>query len=259
VEQGGAVSPFYDPMIAKLIAHAPTRAAAAAELARAAGAVEIWPVKTNAAFLAGCLSDADFVADRIDTGFIAARIGALTKAPKAGAPPRAVGALDQTNPTCVDPSLPWTPGRGATGFRLNAPARATADARLDGALAELGFEMAEGGDFLRSDADETLIFFAGGFAHSLSRGGGPGAGHAGGAVDKLIRTPMPGRITRLAVKVGDRVKAGQTLVVLEAMKMEHALTAPADGEVSAVHVAEGDHAAEGFEVVLLDFTASEAP
>jgi acetyl/propionyl-CoA carboxylase alpha subunit len=258
VEEGGAVSPFYDPMIAKLIAHAPTREAAADELARAARAVEVWPVKTNAAFLARCLGDADFVAGRIDTGFIGARIPALTEAPKIEVSPRAVGALDQTNPAGVDPSYPWTPGRGATGFRLNAPARGAVDLRLDGALANLGFEIADGGDILRSGEDETLILFSGGAAHILSRSGGPGAGRSGGAVDRLIRTPMPGRITRLAVDVGAKVKAGQTLVVLEAMKMEHALTAPADGEVSAVHVAEGDQVTEGFEVVVLKFPAREA-
>jgi len=255
VEAGGAISPFYDPMIAKLIAHAPTREAAAAELARAARAVEIWPVKTNAAFLANCLIDADFIAGRIDTGFIAARMGALTQAPEAVAPPHAVGALDQTNSTSIDPSPPWTPGRGGTGFRLNAPARTTVDVRLDGALAELSFELADGSDFLRSGEDETLILFSGGAAHSLSRSGGSGAGRSGGAVEKLIRTPMPGRITRLAVGVGVNVKAGQTLVVLEAMKMEHALTAPADGVVNAVHVAEGDQVAEGFEVVVLNYAS----
>jgi acetyl/propionyl-CoA carboxylase alpha subunit len=258
VEAGGAVSPYYDPMIAKLIAHAPTREAAAADLARAARSVEIWPVKTNAAFLANCASDADFVAGRIDTGFIADRIEVLTEAPNAVAAPEAVGALDQTNPVSADPSWPWTPGRGATGFRLNAPAKTTVDLRLDGALAELGFEITEGGDFLRSDQDEMFILFSGGAAHALSRSGGLGAGRSGAAVDKLIRTPMPGRITRLAVAVGDKVKAGQTLVVMEAMKMEHALTAPADGQVSAVHVAEGDHAAEGFEAVVLDFSGGAA-
>jgi 3-methylcrotonyl-CoA carboxylase alpha subunit len=257
VEQGGAVTPFYDPMIAKLIAHAPTREAAAAELARAARAVEIWPVKTNAAFLAGCASDVDFIAGRIDTGFIAARIETLTQAPEAVAPREAVGALDQTNPASVDPSWPWTPGTGATGFRLNAAPRTTVDARWDGALMALDFAITARGRFLRSAEDETVILFAGGAAHSLSRSGGSGAGRSGAVVDKLIRTPMPGRITRLAVELGAKVRAGQTLVVLEAMKMEHALTAPADGVVIAVHVAEGDHAAEGFEVVVLDYTGGE--
>jgi len=257
LEEGGAVSSFYDPMIAKLIAHAPTREAAAAQLARAARAVEVWPVKTNAAFLANCAGDEDFIDGQIDTGFIGARIDALTRPLAALIPPDVVGALDQMNPASVDRSTAWTPGRGATGFRLNAPARRTVEARVDGGLAELGFATG-GGAALRSDADETLIVFSGGAAHALSRSGRPGAGPSGGAVDMLVRTPMPGRITRLAVAAGDAVKAGQTLVVLEAMKMEHALTAPADGEVSVVNVAEGDQVAEGFEVVVLGFAGVAA-
>ena len=71
MEEGDAVTPYYDPMIAKLIAHAATRDAAAAKLAAACRAVEVWPVKTNAAFLARAAADPDFVAGRIDTGFIA--------------------------------------------------------------------------------------------------------------------------------------------------------------------------------------------
>jgi len=73
VEQGGEVTPYYDPMFAKLIAHAPTREAAAAKLADACRAVQVWPVKTNAAFLARCLANPDFVAGQVETGFIAER------------------------------------------------------------------------------------------------------------------------------------------------------------------------------------------
>jgi acetyl/propionyl-CoA carboxylase alpha subunit len=70
VEQGGEVSVFYDPMIAKLIAHAATREAAAGALADACRSVEVWPVRTNAAFLARCLDEPDFLSGDIDTGFI---------------------------------------------------------------------------------------------------------------------------------------------------------------------------------------------
>ena len=69
VEEGSEVTPFYDPMIAKLIAHAPTREAVAAKLAKACGEVEVWPVKTNAAFLARCLAEPDFVAGWGGYGF----------------------------------------------------------------------------------------------------------------------------------------------------------------------------------------------
>jgi acetyl/propionyl-CoA carboxylase alpha subunit len=256
VEEGGVISPFYDPMIAKLIAHAPTREAAAEELARAARAVEVWPVKTNAAFLAACASDPDFILGRIDTGFIAGRIDALTRRPEPVVTPAAVGALDRINPASVEPSAAWTPGAGATGFRLNAPACKTAEVRLDGVLTELPFEIGPGEGFVCGGADETLVLFFEGATHILSRGGG--GARSGPAAERLIRTPMPGRITRVAVAAGETVKAGQTLVVLEAMKMEHALTAPAEGRVSEVRVAEGDQTAEGVEVVVLDFAGAEA-
>ncbi len=80
VEEGGKVTPFYDPMIAKLIAHAPDRAAAAAKLAAACAAVEVWPVRTNAAFLARAAADPEFVAGRVDTGFIARHADRLVPA-----------------------------------------------------------------------------------------------------------------------------------------------------------------------------------
>ena len=77
VAEGGEVSAFYDPLIAKLIVHRPTRSAAAMALAEACRRVEVWPVKTNAAFLARTLADADFIAGRVETGFIPARIEQL--------------------------------------------------------------------------------------------------------------------------------------------------------------------------------------
>jgi 3-methylcrotonyl-CoA carboxylase alpha subunit len=70
VEEGGEVSAHYDPLIAKLIAHGPTRRAAATRLARVCEKVEVWPVKTNAAFLARALNNAAFLAGEVDTGFI---------------------------------------------------------------------------------------------------------------------------------------------------------------------------------------------
>ena len=71
VEQGDMVTPYYDPMIAKLIVHGATRAKRRPGSPQACGAVEVWPVKTNAAFLARAAADPDFVAGGIDTGFIA--------------------------------------------------------------------------------------------------------------------------------------------------------------------------------------------
>ena len=117
VEEGGEISPFYDPMIAKLIAHGPTRAGAAATLARACRAVEVWPVKTNAGFLARTLADPDYLAARVDTGFISRHL------------PESTGPADA--PPEVWQAAAWTLyriGRGPSpdpwsrleGFRANA-------------------------------------------------------------------------------------------------------------------------------------------
>ncbi len=130
VEEGGEVTPFYDPMIAKLIAHAPTRDAAAAKLAEACRQVEVWPVKTNAAFLARCLAEPDFVAGRVDTGFIGARQEALvtivspsavTKAGVLGVVARTLAIRGMNDRADLKFSEPWEPTpEGAYGFRLNA-------------------------------------------------------------------------------------------------------------------------------------------
>jgi 3-methylcrotonyl-CoA carboxylase alpha subunit len=251
VEEGDRITPFYDPMIAKLIAHRRTREAAAGALAEAARAVEAWPVRTNAAFLARCAADPDFVAGRIDTGFIEARLDALTHPPRDSVPPEAIGAL---GPAAVGPS-PWRAPVGATGFRLNGPARGTATVRVDGVAAELPFTFAPS-TALRLSEDEVVVFRDGAAMRVTLAGDADGTG--AGTFDGSIRTPMPGRIARVAVVAGDAVKAGQTLVVLEAMKMEHALTAPVDGEVIEVAVAEGDQVVEGLAVIRLEAAKAAA-
>ncbi|HYS45833.1 MAG TPA: biotin carboxylase N-terminal domain-containing protein, partial [Rhizomicrobium sp.] len=115
VEEGDAVTPYYDPMIAKLVVHGESRDDAAAKLATACGAVEIWPVKTNAAFLARAAADPDFVAGRIDAGFIARHPGLLpSESPDAAVIAQAARALLTSGET------PW---EALHGFRLGAPPR----------------------------------------------------------------------------------------------------------------------------------------
>jgi 3-methylcrotonyl-CoA carboxylase alpha subunit len=254
VEEGGTITPFYDPMIAKLIAHGPDRASAAGVLARAAGSVEVWPVRTNAAFLAKCLAEPDFLAARIDTGFIEARLAALVAPPQTPPPPEAVGALDPPPPGGVA----WSPATGARGFRLNGPPRATAVVRRDGAPADLPFAFGVAAEVIRL-ADGDVIAFAGGAAVRLSLGGAGGSDTGAMAFDGAIRTPMPGRIARVAVSAGDAVRAGETLVVLEAMKMEHALASPVDARVIAVAARVGDQVVENLVVVRLDTGGAATP
>jgi acetyl/propionyl-CoA carboxylase alpha subunit len=243
VTQGDRITPFYDPMIAKLIAHGDTREVAAARLADAARAVEVWPVRTNAAFLGRCAAHPDFVAGRIDTGFIERRLDNLIAA---SAPtPEAVGAVSMP----CDPHSPWTPSAGPAGFRLNARPRTTAAVRIDGAAAELPYAFGSA-RLVRLDADE-IVAFRDGAAIRLSLVS-EAAGGGAAAFDGAIRTPMPGRIVKVAVQAGARVKAGEVLVVLEAMKMEHALTTPVDGEVVEVSISEGDQVMENLAVVRLE-------
>jgi len=243
VEEGGEVTPFYDPMIAKLIAHAETREQALSELAEACDAVEVWPVKTNSGFLARCLEQPDFIAGDVDTGFIERNLAELTAAPEPSpaalaAAAEAAMAVDET--LSPEPS-PW---RDLTGFRLNAqPSDSVRLFRLGQPVIAQVSERAAVRSVLITDEDEIVVFEAGEafvFAHHP-----PAADEAGAAADGQIRSPMPGKVTGLAVKLGDKVVKGQGLLTLEAMKMEHALTAPFDGTVEAVSVTLGAQVSEG--------------
>ena len=249
VEEGGAITPFYDPMIAKLIAHAATREAAAASLAAACAAVEVWPVRTNAAFLARCAADPDFVAGSIDTGFIEARLEALTARPEFTPPPADVASLAGRG---RDPASPWS---GAAGFRLNAPPAATARVFLDGVAIEARFDFAVAPPDPPIGGDPLVLFHAGGaFVLSTVPDARAAAVTAG---DGAVRAPMPGRIVQVAAAAGEAVVRGQTLVVLEAMKMEHTLAAPYDGQVAEVAVREGQQVAEG--AVMARLVARDTP
>ena len=255
VEEGGEVTPFYDPMIAKLIAHAPTREAALAELAEACDAVEVFPVKTNAGFLARCLEAPAFIAGDLDTGFIARNLEELTA--QAGPSPAALSAaataalIADESGIHEDAPSPW---RALAGFRLNAaPSTAVRLFHQGKALMAEASETATPRSVLLTEDGDILVFEAGDtFSFSLHP---PGADSVDAASDGAIRSPMPGKVTQLSVKAGDAVVKGQALVTLEAMKMEHALTAPFDGTVEILSVSLGDQVSEG--AVLAKLTATE--
>ena len=295
VTWGSEVSQFYDPMIAKLIVHADTREAAAAGLAEACGAVEVWPVRANAGFLKRCLQHPRFVTGDVDTGFIAAEEAALTAiepAPEIRAAALAVLAADAHHAEeWVRPSdrpgrgsEPWAPtAAGLYGFRMNGARPAPYRARLNGALIEGRLQPEEHGSYWKVDLGEatvdayvltggvTLIhdgrpgrelsrvvdepvLFDGGQAWAfgpVTHGGGSAAGPAS---DGALRAPMPGKIVAAPARPGDTVTKGQPIVVLEAMKMEHALVAPFDGVVETVAAAVGDQVTDG--TVLATVTAA---
>ena len=250
VEQGGAVTPFYDPMIAKLIVHAPTREAAAAKLADACRATQVWPVKTNAAFLARCAADADFVAARIDTSFIEQRLDRLVPGHEPGNAVLATAAASAVSAARNDNS-PWS---ALTGFRVNAAASNRRWLNVGGAERQVEIDPHRSAALLPSIRlhGETIVFEDGlAFAFS-DEAMLAGAAHVKG--DGQIRSPMPGKIVQAPVAEGETVTKGQVLVVLEAMKMEHALTAPADGVLAELKVKLGDQVSEG--VVLARLTES---
>jgi propionyl-CoA carboxylase alpha chain/3-methylcrotonyl-CoA carboxylase alpha subunit len=275
VEEGGEVTPFYDPMIAKLIAHGVDREDAAHRLAEACGLVEVWPVKTNAAFLAKCASHPDFIEGRIDTGFIEARLDELiertfTDAPTLAAIGQRLESFMEADQPKADP-FESAPSR-LLGFRLNAP-RAVMDLpmRVDGKPVPLRVALAGGrGDDWSWDitvedgralddvdvlpgahGDGPLRVFEGGDVQEFDFSFQAGGAHAA-ASDGAILSPMPGKIVSVAVQAGQSVVKGQTLLTLEAMKMEHALAAPFDGVVTELSAVAGGQVSEGVVLAKLD-------
>jgi 3-methylcrotonyl-CoA carboxylase alpha subunit len=271
VRAGDAITPWYDPMIAKVIVHGPDRPAALQRLVRALEATRVAGSTTNLGFLARLARQADFAAGRVDTGLIDRDLAALTTPaqPDAGvraaATLAALGLLDAGG-ALVGFTL-WAPllrlarlrigeedaahtiavlgagrfvfdGREVEVRRWEAGAL---DLRIDGVNRRFGVVTA-GGVVTVFDGAESFV----------ARVPDPlavGAEEAGG--DDL-RAPMPGLVKRLAAAPGQRVARGDVLVVLEAMKMEHTLVAPRDGAVRDAPVAEGAQVEAGAVLVLLE-------
>jgi len=232
VEEGDQISPFYDPMVAKLVTWGETREDAIEQLAEIADGVEIWPVRTNAAFIANCLRDEDFEDANLDTGFIERKIDDLVESDE----PYEV--IWQAAADFVVLAETEEHEDQPAGFRLNAPGRLTTslsfkgDTRVVAAAEGAAFEAATG--FVDP---HRVVVFADGMSFAFDRGSrGSGADAAG---DGAILAPMPGKVIALDVAEGDSVTAGQRLMVLEAMKMEHSLTAPFDGTVTQLSASEG--------------------
>ena len=234
VEQGAEISPFYDPMIAKVIAHGPTRDAARSALTQALDESAVWPLKTNAGFLVKALEHPDFVAARIDTGLIGREGEALM-------PP-----ARPSDDALADAAASLTRGGGLAGFRLNAPVRSEGIFLLDGEAVTISYDPRQGGE----GADDVLVA-QGGQVWCLTPWRAAGAAGAD-ASDGAILSPMPGRVIAVAVAAGEAVTKGQKLLTLEAMKMEHSLTAPFDGTVAQLNASEGGQVSEGTLLVKIE-------
>ncbi|WP_338447386.1 acetyl/propionyl/methylcrotonyl-CoA carboxylase subunit alpha [Pelagerythrobacter marensis] len=233
------VSPFYDPMIAKLIARGEDRDEAIDMLLEGTRDVRVWPVRTNAAFLARCLDAEEFRAGTATTNFIGDRIDDLVARPQPSElawreAAIARMAVDGSSEAAPDEAAPWL---WIDGLRLNAESRAPVAVVHDGETRSIDIMDAHALGMAETAAQRIVVFEDGNaFAFDTPRVLGEATASA---ADGAILAPMPGKVIAVDVAEGDTVTAGQRLMVLEAMKMEHALTAPFDGTVTALSASEG--------------------
>jgi len=242
VEEGDAISPFYDPMIAKLIAVGDDRDEAIDELAAILDGVEVWPVRTNAAFLVNALLEPDFINANLDTGFIERHLDELVPDAEPDDDIRRAAA------TVAILAAEEDAAPALAGFRLNAPSALSV--ALNGEAVTVGGddEIADVSGF----ADEhRVVVFSEGQAFEFGLGS-RGTGTSHGVHDGEIEAPMPGKVTAVEVSQGEKVAKGQRLLTLEAMKMEHALTAPFDGTIAELSAALGQQVTEGTVLVRVE-------
>ncbi|HWW11867.1 MAG TPA: biotin carboxylase N-terminal domain-containing protein, partial [Brevundimonas sp.] len=195
VMQGGEVSQFYDPMIAKLIVHEDTREEAAEALADACAEVEVWPVKTNAGFLVRCLEHPRFIDGDVDTGFIGAEEAALeTPGPSAILLAEVANHALDRDPADTQQTSVWSSLAGAQGFRLNAARLKTVKLWLNDGPRDV--IPADGSTYQRTTIlhEESIIGFENGLAHAFRDRAPLTVGAAGPASDGSLRAPMPGKI-----------------------------------------------------------------
>jgi len=267
VRAGDAVSPYYDPMIAKLVVGGSDRASALEALSAALERVDIAGSATNVAFLAALARDPDFAAGAVDTGTIGRRLEALT----AIAPPTpaivsaallAASGLDKL-PSGDDP---WSSLSGYSHF--HPVERRTSLRGLQGEVVAYLSVGSEGRPMIRFDGEREMQAISRGYAPRTALWPGHVSVFSGGAsydfathdpFEKAagreehtagMRAPMPGFVKVVRAASGDTVSKGQALLVLEAMKMEHTIAATRDGVVAEIAV-EGAQITEG--TVLVTF------
>jgi 3-methylcrotonyl-CoA carboxylase alpha subunit len=245
VEEGDSISPFYDPMIAKLIARGETREEAIDELAAMLDSVEVWPVRTNAGFLFNALTSEAFCAADLDTGYIERSLDELVPDQE---PDEEIWQAAA--------AVAWlageaeSPQAGLAGFRLNSETAGRVALGHDGSFRTVEPEGEIAGLSGFVEDDRVVVFREGqAFGFALSARGSVG-GH--GVADGMIIAPMPGKVTSVDVSQGDKVVVGQRLLTLEAMKMEHGLVAPFDGLVVELPASEGAQVSEGAVLVRIE-------
>jgi 3-methylcrotonyl-CoA carboxylase alpha subunit len=272
VEAGDTVTPFYDPMIAKLIAYGATRIEALDRLAAALDATVVAGPRSNSGFLAALCRAGEFRAGTFDTGFIARNLAALGATPQGL--DRAAAALGAQHllareqariaaDGASEPDAPASPWDAADAFQL-AGARGLAlpiladgesvTARVTytaGAPALSVKGMAPAADAVAIATPEAVYVLRRGRQTkvtlrdlSLDEAGDRGGGG-------LVRAPMHGKVLALLVETGAKVTRGQRLAIIEAMKMEHTLLAALDGTVAEIAVVKDAQVAEGATVMVI--------
>lgn len=287
VREGDAISPFYDPMIAKLIVWGADRDAALRNMARALAQYQVVGLATNIGFLQRLIAGQAFATADLDTGLIERHRDSLFPAPVAPTADTlalATAALLQREQRNQDSRDPWAQ---TSGWRLNTRLQRSLNFEDDSGNSEVRIDYAGDGrqwqlqiggnthtlalhaantDSVRISLDgrtlqadvawegEGLHLFDGRRQHSLRLPDPMAhAGHAEAEGGRLT-APMPGKIVALLVEQGASVTQGTPLLIMEAMKMEHTIAAPSAGTVEALRYAVGDQVAEGAQ--LLDFKAA---
>jgi 3-methylcrotonyl-CoA carboxylase alpha subunit len=288
VEEGDEITPFYDPMIAKLIVWDETRDGALARMRKALADYQVAGVTTNIDFLSRLVACPAFAGADLDTGLIERQKEFLF--PAAQAVPRdallvaTVGELlweqheaKQAARTSGDPHSPW---HARDGWRMNLSAARMIGFRdgdslieaqvrylrdqwqitLNGSTTMARGKKLEGDRFAVELDDRRLIasvvavddkrsIFLNGSTYSLLRDDPLHLVEAGGAQGGGLTAPMPGKVVALLAQPGQKVDKGAPLLILEAMKMEHTITAPAAGTVKAFCYAAGEQVADGAALV----------
>ncbi len=277
VRQGDAITPHYDPMIAKLIVHGDDRSQALARMQQALNAIEIVGPSTNVAFLSRLMATPAFAGAELDTGLIERHHALLF--PPADAVPVEMLALWLAKLMASDTARhdPWD---SVQGWRLNGSYRRTLRFECDDQGFELNLEYSRDGWRMTTQSQQALlnhiaidqadvsiqidgrhlsgrvvrdddrfhVFWQG--QHRVISWSDPIA-HAGESESEggRLTAPMPGKIVQLMVDEGASVEKGAPLLIMEAMKMEHTISAPANGKVEALHYAVGDQVAEGAQLL----------
>ncbi|MBK0061264.1 acetyl/propionyl/methylcrotonyl-CoA carboxylase subunit alpha [Pseudomonas sp. S44] len=273
VSEGDVISPFYDPMLGKLIAWGQDREQARLRLLAMLDEFAIGGLKTNIAFLRRILAHPAFAAAELDTGFIGRHHEVLL--PATGERPAmfwqaaAEAWLQSGSPRrrADDGDSPWAHNNG---LRLGLPARSSLHLSCDGqdqavalqnsapsAFQLLGEHLVQDQDGLRRRylairREGVLYLQWAGELHAVMAFDPIAAAEASQSHQGGLGAPMNGSIVRVLVEAGQTVEAGTALVVLEAMKMEHSIRAPQAGTVKALFCQEGDMVSEGTVLVELE-------